>query len=293
MIWKNYCSWLPPPSWKSRPPTTTTTQAHTNQRNKKQTRTFLSYADSTSDYCNVPNLCFQVCRLPYVLLVAFNTLRPRQNSLHFSDDIFKYTFLNEHVWILIKISLKFITKGLINNISALVQIMAWRRPGNKPLSEPIMVSLLHICITQPLWLKWLPEIIHNMHQWTGTSLVQVMTWHLFGTKPLPEPIMAYFELDSWRHISVKFESEFYHFHSRKCIRKCHLLNLQAFCPRGVELTKLAHNTHNHIEYIKRFFTYCQTSDIKCTLVGYKIVDHSDVVGASPVGTAPSTSSFST
>ena len=39
--------------------------------------------------------------------------------------------------------------------------------------------------------------------------------------------------------------------------------------------------------------YCQTSDISRTLVGNKIVDHSDVVGASPIGTAPTISSFST
>ena len=39
--------------------------------------------------------------------------------------------------------------------------------------------------------------------------------------------------------------------------------------------------------------YRQTSNIICTLVGNKIVDHSDVVGASPVGAAPTTSSFST
>ena len=39
----------------------------------------------------------------------------------------------------IKISSKFIPKGPTDNIPALVQIMAWRRPGNKPLSEPMMV----------------------------------------------------------------------------------------------------------------------------------------------------------
>ena len=38
--------------------------------------------------------------------------------------------------------------------------------------------------------------------------------------------------------------------------------------------------------------YCQTSNISHTLVGNKLVDHSDVVGASPVGFAPTTSSFS-
>ena len=39
--------------------------------------------------------------------------------------------------------------------------------------------------------------------------------------------------------------------------------------------------------------YCQISNIGCTLVGNKFVHHSDVVGASPVGAAPTTSSFST
>ena len=39
--------------------------------------------------------------------------------------------------------------------------------------------------------------------------------------------------------------------------------------------------------------YRQVFNIRRTLAGYKIVDHSDVVGASPVGAAPTTSSFST
>ena len=69
----------------------------------------------------------------------FNTLRPRQNGRHFPDAILKCIFLNENVWISIKISPKFVPKGPINNIPALVQIMAWRRPGDKPLSEPMLV----------------------------------------------------------------------------------------------------------------------------------------------------------
>ena len=85
---------------------------------------------------------------------SINTLRPRQNGRHFPDDIFKCIFLNENVWILLQISLKFVPKGPINNIPALVQIMAWRRPGDKPLSEPRMESLLtHICVTRPQWVK--------------------------------------------------------------------------------------------------------------------------------------------
>ena len=85
---------------------------------------------------------------------SVNTLRPRQNGRHFPDDIFKCIFLNENVSISIKISLKFVPKGPINNIPALVQIMAWRRSGDKPLSEPMMVSLpTHICVARPQWVK--------------------------------------------------------------------------------------------------------------------------------------------
>ena len=84
----------------------------------------------------------------------FNTLRPRQNGRHFADDIFKRIFWNENIWISIDISLNFIDKGQINNIPALVQIMAWRRPGDKSLSEPMMVNMLtHICVTRPQWVK--------------------------------------------------------------------------------------------------------------------------------------------
>ena len=98
------------------------------------------------DHCNRSKSC---------LYTHVNTLRPGQNGRHVLDDIFKCIFLNENVWILSKISLKFVPKGPINTIQALVQIMAWCRSGNKPLSEltgakplsePLMVSLLpHVC----------------------------------------------------------------------------------------------------------------------------------------------------
>ena len=69
-------------------------------------------------------------------------LRLRQNGCHFSDDIFNCFFFNENVWILFKIHWSLFP---INNFPALVRIMAWRRPGDKPLSEP----MTHIWITQP------------------------------------------------------------------------------------------------------------------------------------------------
>ena len=88
------------------------------------------------------------------LVITLNTLRPRQIA-----DTFQTTFSNaffyENVWISIKISLKFVPKGPINNFPVLVQTMARRRPGDKPLFEPMTVSLLaHICVTRPQWVKW-------------------------------------------------------------------------------------------------------------------------------------------
>ena len=82
------------------------------------------------------------------------SLRPKQNCRNFLDDIFKCIFLNDSVWISIAISLKFVPKVPINNIPAIVQIVAWRWPGNRLLSEPIMVTLpTHICVTRPQWVK--------------------------------------------------------------------------------------------------------------------------------------------
>ena len=57
---------------------------------------------------------------------------------NFADDIFKYIFLDKNFWILIQISLKFAPKGPIDKKWALVQVMAWRRIGDKPLSEPML-----------------------------------------------------------------------------------------------------------------------------------------------------------
>ena len=150
-----------------------------------------------------------------------NTLRPRQNGRNFADDTFKCFFLNEKVWISIKSSLKFVPKGPINNIPALVQIMAWRRPGDKPLSEPMMVRLpTHIFVTQPQWVNSSPPGQNGCHftddifrcifvnekfcilikislkfvpknpiDHTPASVL-MMTPRRTGTEPLSEPMMA-------------------------------------------------------------------------------------------------------
>ena len=98
---------------------------------------------------------------------SINSLRPRQNGCHFADDTFKRIFLNDNVRISIRISLKFVLYGPIYYIPALVQIMAWRRPGDKPLSEPMMVWLpTHICVTRPQYCPVSVGISRFQHQQT-------------------------------------------------------------------------------------------------------------------------------
>ena len=68
-----------------------------------------------------------------------------------ADDLFKCIFVIENVRISTKVSLKFVPKGPINNIVALIQIVARHQSGDKPLSEALVLSLLtHICVTRPL-----------------------------------------------------------------------------------------------------------------------------------------------
>ena len=85
---------------------------------------------------------------------VINKLSKRQNGRQFPDDVSKCIVLNESVWMSFKISLKFDPKIRINKITELVQIMAWRRPGEKPLFEPMMIRLpTHICVTRPQWVE--------------------------------------------------------------------------------------------------------------------------------------------
>ena len=67
-----------------------------------------------------------------------NTLRLRQDGRYLADNIFKCIFLNENVWISNKISLTFVPEVPIYHKPSLIQIMAWRLTGDKPLSESMM-----------------------------------------------------------------------------------------------------------------------------------------------------------
>ena len=81
-----------------------------------------------------------------------------------ADDNFECVFFYENDRIPIRISLKFVPRRPIDNMPALLQIMACRLDGGKPLSAPML---------------------------------------------------AYCQWDAWEQISVKFGSEYYHFHRSK------------------------------------------------------------------------------
>ena len=82
-----------------------------------------------------------------ILRSMFNTSRPRKNGSHFADDSSKSIFL-------VTISLMFVPKDPINNTLALLHIMAWRRAGDKPLSELMVVKLtMHMCVTRSQWVN--------------------------------------------------------------------------------------------------------------------------------------------
>ena len=67
-----------------------------------------------------------------------NTFRLEQNDHQFADDIFNCIFFNENHNILIKILLKFVLRGQINNALPLLQAMAWCLLGTESLHEPIL-----------------------------------------------------------------------------------------------------------------------------------------------------------
>ena len=69
-------------------------------------------------------------------------------------------------WISLKISLKIVPMVRISNIPALVRIMAWCRPGDKPLSESMMISLpTHICVTRPQWVHHFILSLQAISMW--------------------------------------------------------------------------------------------------------------------------------
>ena len=102
--------------------------------------------------------------------VPLNTLRPRQLGT-----ISQTTFSNAFSWMkMFELRLRFHwSLILMIQLTALIQIMAWRRSGDKPLSEPMMVRLLtHICIARPQWVKY----FYNSNTFMLSIFYNRFTW---------------------------------------------------------------------------------------------------------------------
>ena len=147
------------------------------------------------------------------------------------DAILQMIYSNAFSWMkMIKISLKLVLIGPINNIPALVQKINWRWSIDKPLSEPIKVNLLmHIYVTRSQWVNSSPldkmaatsaddnfkciflnendripirfslKFVLRSPVDNTPALVQVMACRLFGAKPLPERMLTQFTDAYIRH----------------------------------------------------------------------------------------------
>ena len=108
-----------------------------------------------------------------IIAYTLESFRPRQNCCHFADDTFNRIFVNENVRISIKFSLKFVPKVPINNFPALVQILAWRCPGDKPLSEPMMVNTS--ILSQICWIDNIDGLVQDCSICSTLQILQSCT----------------------------------------------------------------------------------------------------------------------
>ena len=106
----------------------------------------------------------------------------------------------------------FIPRGQINNIPTLVQVMAWRRPGDKPLSEPMTVRLpTHICVTRHQWVKdtWL-TLVHTFRNeveltklschWENNAKGVKIRFHPFLTMPILTQLRICIKCEALRYL---------------------------------------------------------------------------------------------
>ena len=106
-----------------------------------------------------------------------------------------------------------------------------------------------------------PSVAYK-HQWIGSALVQIMACRLLGAKPLSKPMVTYCQLDLREQTSVKFESKYKTFHSRKCIWKCCRWNGGHFVQGGDELTYRILVTYNAlVNFCHYYFRYSNSNGL--------------------------------
>ena len=131
----------------------------------------------------VSHLTASLCILPDNLLFWQTVSFPSSRLSHWGRDkmavIFQTTFLNTFSWVKMyefrsRFHLSLFLSFELRVSQHLVQIMAWRRPGDKPLSEPMMVILsTHICVTRASL-----SYTRQRHSYQNAKMPACFNWHI-------------------------------------------------------------------------------------------------------------------
>ena len=117
--------------------------------------------------------------------------------MHFLEWIYICIYIYIYIYTVLKISLMFVPKVPFSNGPALVQIMAWRRPGDTPLSEPMITLLTHICVTRSQWVNGINIVRSTFPESCSQANNIPMSQHWFGSWLGPEQATSHY-LNQWR-----------------------------------------------------------------------------------------------
>ena len=143
----------------------------------------------------------------------------------FADNIFKSIFLNKNGRILIQISLKFVPRSSNDNKSALVQVMAWRQTGDKPLSEQMLTQFTdaYTCIwsSRGRWVNSLGPSDAIWRQRSGSPLAQVMACCLTAPSHYLNQCWLFISKVKWRSSKDNFTRDTSAINLWNYLKKCH------------------------------------------------------------------------
>ena len=110
-----------------------------------------------------------------------NSSPPGQKDRHFADDLLTHLSVDGKFCILIKKnSLKFVPTCPVDNKPVLAKVMAWRRTGDKPLTEPMLTQFRVLKYTRRINI-WLHCIVCCCN-WVVTNFIHIYEGYLYGTK---------------------------------------------------------------------------------------------------------------
>ena len=160
------------------------------------------------------------------------------------------------------------SQSLIHLISGVISVMWWRHDGVAPRCGYVK------------WWIWssgeIGSVDGNTYLWLGIKF----WWKRFSVVQYPTVISHYSDVTIWTTDDIS------------SISRLRRDKLHSSFDKSIFIKKM-HLKASSVKCRSFLIAYRQVSNIRRTLVGNKIVDHSDVVGASPVGAASTTSSFST